>query len=59
MPVHYVLIRDMGMTLGEMFDLEAIAADCASDGIYECLLCAPVLKVAHGVGTPLNPLAVK
>ncbi len=50
MPVHYVLIRDLGMTLGE---------DCAADGIYEFLLCAPVLKVAHGVGTPLNPLAVK
>jgi kynurenine formamidase len=59
MPVHYVLIRDMGMTLGEMFDLEALAADCASDGVYDFLLCAPVLKVAHGVGTPLNPLAVK
>jgi kynurenine formamidase len=59
MPVHYVLIRDMGMTLGEMFDLEALAEDCASDGVYEFLLCAPVLKVAHGVGTPLNPLAVK
>jgi hypothetical protein len=59
MPVHYVLIRDLGMTLGEMFDLEALAADCASDEVYEFLLCAPVLKVAHGVGTPLNPLAVK
>jgi kynurenine formamidase len=59
MPVHYVLIRDMGMTLGEMFDLEALAADCASDGIYEFFLCAPVLKVANGVGTPLNPLVVK
>jgi kynurenine formamidase len=59
MPVHYVLIRDMGMTLGEMFDLEALALDCDSDGQYEFLLCAPVLKVARGVGTPLNPLAVK
>ena len=59
MPVHYVLIRDMGMTLGEMFDLEALAEDCAADGTYEFLLCAPVLKVANGVGTPLNPLAVK
>jgi kynurenine formamidase len=59
MPVHYVLIRDVGMTLGEMFDLEALAADCDSDGVYEFLLCAPALKIAHGVGTPLNPLAVK
>jgi kynurenine formamidase len=59
MPVHYVLIRDMGMTLGEMFDLETLAEDCAADGVSEFLLCAPVLKVANGVGTPLNPLAVK
>lgn len=59
MPVHYVLIRDMGMTLGEMFDLEALAEDCAADGVYEFLLCAPVLKFANAVGTPLNPLAVK
>jgi len=59
MPVHYVLIRDMGMTLGEMFDLEALAADCATDGVYEFLLCAPALKIANAVGTPLNPLAVK
>jgi len=59
MPVHMVLIRDMGMTLGEMFDLEALAADCAADGISEFLLCAPALKIANAVGTPLNPLAVK
>jgi kynurenine formamidase len=59
MPVHYVLIRDMGMTLGEMFDLEALAEDCATDGVSEFLLCAPVLKFANAVGTPLNPLAVK
>ena len=59
LPVHYVLIRDMGMTLGEMFDLEALAADCAADGVWEFLLCAPVLKFAKAVGTPLNPLAIK
>ena len=59
LPVHYVLIRDMGMTLGEMFDLEALAEDCAADGVWEFLLCAPVLKFANAVGTPLNPLAIK
>ena len=59
LPLHYVCIRDMGMTLGEMFDLEALAADCAADGVWECFLCAPVLKFANAVGTPLNPLAIK
>jgi kynurenine formamidase len=59
LPVHLLCIRDMGLTLGEMFDLEALAADCAADGVYECLFTAPPLKVTGGVGSPLNPLAVK
>ena len=58
-PVHMVLIRDMGMMIGEMFDLEDLAEDCKRDGVYEFLLCAPVLKVSRGVGTPVNPLALK
>ena len=27
LPVHMVLIRDVGLTLGEMFDLEELATD--------------------------------
>jgi len=58
-PVHMVAIRDMGMVIGEMFDLEALAQDCARDGVFESMLCAPVLKFTGGTGTPLNPLAIK
>ncbi|MDQ1616676.1 MAG: hypothetical protein QOJ60_2615 [Actinomycetota bacterium] len=58
-PVHMVAIRDMGMVIGEMFDLESLASDCASDGVFEFMLCAPVLKFTGGTGTPLNPLAIK
>jgi kynurenine formamidase len=56
---HALCIRDVGLTLGEMFDLEALAADCAQDGVYDCLFTAPPLRVTGGVGSPLNPLAVK
>jgi kynurenine formamidase len=59
LPFHMVAIRDMGLTLGEMFDLDELAADCARDGIWEFLFCAPPLKITGGVGSPLNPLAVK
>ena len=59
LPVHMLCIRDMGLTLGEMFDLDELSADCAADGIYEFLFCAPPLKVTGAVGSPLNPLAVK
>ena len=57
--VHMVLIRDMGMTLGEILDLEELAADCAADGVWEFFFCAPPLKVTKGVGSPINPLAIK
>ena len=59
LPVHMLCIRDMGLTLGEMFDLDELAADCARDGVWEFFFSAPPLKVSGGVGSPLNPLAVK
>lgn len=57
--VHMVLIRDMGMTLGEILDLEELAEDCANDGVYDFFFTAPPLKVTAGVGSPINPLAIK
>ncbi|MCP1471484.1 kynurenine formamidase [Sphingobium sp. OAS761] len=59
LPVHCVLIRDMGMMLGEIFDLEDLSADCAADGRYSFLLVAPPLRVANGVGSPTSPIAIK
>ena len=59
LPLHCILIRDMGMILGEIFDLEALAEDCASDGVWNFLLCAPPLRVVGGVGSPVSPLAIK
>jgi len=59
LPLHLVCLRDMGLTLGEMFDLDQLAADCAADGAWEFLFSAPPLKVSGGVGSPLNPLAIK
>jgi kynurenine formamidase len=59
LPVHMVLIRDMGMTLGEILDLDELAADCAGDGVWEFLLTAPPIKFTNAVGSPINPLAIK
>jgi kynurenine formamidase len=59
MPVHMVLIRDMGMTLGEILDFEELSADCAEDGIYEFFFCGPPIKFTRAVGSPINPLAIK
>jgi len=58
-PFHVVAIANMGLTLGEIFFLEELAADCAADGRHAFLLVAPPLPVARAVGTPINPYALK
>jgi kynurenine formamidase len=58
-PFHKVAIRDMGMTLGEMFNLEELAADCEADGVWEFLLTATGLKISNSVGSPVTPMAIK
>jgi kynurenine formamidase len=58
-PVHVALLIHAGIYLGEMWDFEALADDCARDGIYEFFLAAPPLTVTGAVGSPINPLAIK
>lgn len=59
LPLHLLCLRDIGLTLGEMFVLDTLAADCAADGVWEFLFTAPPLRVSGGIGSPLNPLAIK
>jgi kynurenine formamidase len=59
LPVHMVLLRDLGMTLGEILDFEELAADCADDGVYECFFSGPPIKFSRALGSPINPLAIK
>lgn len=58
-PLHQITIPNMGLTLGEMFDLDALATDCASDGVYDFLLVAAPLPFTGAVGAPTNPQAIK
>jgi kynurenine formamidase len=58
-PLHMLALRDMGMPLGEFFYLEALAADCAADGVYEFMLVAPGLRVTGALGSPVTPIALK
>jgi kynurenine formamidase len=59
MALHVGALRDLGLLLGELFDLDGLAADCAADGVYECFVVAAPLPVVNGVGSPLNPIAIK
>ncbi len=58
-PFHQVVIRDMGLTLGEIFDFEDLADDCEADGVWESLFCGQGLRVTGSVGSPLTPLVLK
>jgi len=59
LPVHLLHLVEMGMTQGQNWVLDPLAADCADDGIYTFLLDASPLPFVNGTGSPLNPVAVK
>jgi len=58
-PVHSRLIRDLGLSLGEIWNLDPIAEDCANDGRYEFFVAAQPLNLTNASGSPLNPIAIK
>lgn len=59
LPMHMLCLRDMGLMLGEYWDLTGLAADCRADGVYDFQLIAPPLKVVGAVGAPVSPIAIK
>ncbi len=56
---HMLALREMGMMLGEMWDPEALGADCAQDHVYEFMLVSEPLLLPGAVGSPVAPLAIK
>jgi kynurenine formamidase len=58
-PVHLLHLRDMGLTQGQNFDLEALSVDCAADGVHQFMLEASPLPFTGAVGSPVNPVAIK
>jgi kynurenine formamidase len=59
LPVHLLHLVEMGMTQGQNWDLEALADDCGADGVYTFLLDASPQPFVGGVGSPVNPVAIK
>ncbi len=57
--LHNALMRNLGITLTEIADLELLAEDCAADKQYAFLYVAAPLKVAKGSGSPVNPVVIK
>jgi hypothetical protein len=59
MPVHMIHLRDMGLVQGQNFDFEALATDCADDGVHECFFTAVPEPFTGGCSAPVAPIAIK
>ncbi len=59
LPVHVLHLVEMGLTQGQNWVLDELADDCAEDGRYTFLLDATPLPLTQGLGSPLNPVALK
>jgi kynurenine formamidase len=57
-PLHQIVIPNMGLTIGEMWNLDELADACAERGRWEFLLSAPPLPITGAVGSPINPVAL-
>ena len=57
-PLHQVVIPNLGLTIGEMWNLDELAEVCAERGRWDFLLSAPPLPITGAVGSPVNPVAI-
>lgn len=57
--LHRMLIGQFGMALGELWWTDALAADCAQDGVFEVFFASAPLHAPGAIGSPANALAIK
>jgi kynurenine formamidase len=57
--LHYRLVTFLGMAIGELFALDALASQCALDGIREGLFTSAPLNIRGGAGSTANAMAIK
>ena len=56
--LHRRLLPLLGIVLGELFDLDRLAARCAAAGRHEFLFVAAPLPVPGGLSSPANAMAI-
>lgn len=57
--LHWRLLPALGMPIGELWDLEALAADSAGHGRYDGLLTSAPLNLTGGAASPANALVLR
>ncbi len=59
LPLHCALMRNLGVALNEICDLEELGQSCADDKQYTFLYAAAPIKFKNATGAPVNPIVVK
>jgi kynurenine formamidase len=57
-PIHVLAITAMGVHLLDYLQFEDVRVICGRTGRWEFLFSAAPLRIVHGTGSPLNPVAV-
>ena len=58
LPIHYLGICGMGMTLMHNLETQALANHCAASGRYGFQITLAALKIPSATGSPLNPIVL-
>ena len=56
--LHRILIPLLGLTIGELWDLDELALACVNRASFTFLLTAEPMNMTGGVGSPANALAI-
>jgi hypothetical protein len=57
--LHSHFLPKLGIPLGELWDLDELADDCAADGSYDAFFTSAPLNMPQGVASPPNAIAVR
>jgi len=57
-PIHVLALNAMGVHLLDYLQFEDVAPHCEKAGRWEFLFAAAPLRIVHGTGSPLNPIAI-
>ncbi|MBH5143511.1 cyclase family protein [Rhodococcus erythropolis] len=59
LPLHCALMRNLGIVLTEICDMDKLADACAADGRWDFLYTAAPLNIVEGTGAPVNPVVLR
>jgi hypothetical protein len=57
--LHVQFLPMLGIPLGELWDLDELAEDCATAGTYDAFFTSAPLNMPNGVASPPNAIAVR